>query len=91
MPLIPAEFFIADIRFSKAAVFMVVFAALMAVASFSMIFPSIDKKQKNASLIKLITIGLGVGLITGFLGAGGGFYFNPGFSFITRLTHENSC
>ena len=85
LPRIPAHFFISDIRFSKAAVFMVVFALLMAMASFSMIFPSIDKKQKNASLFKLIVVGLGVGLITGFLGAGGGFILIPALVLLLNL------
>lgn len=65
---------------------MVLFAILMILASYSMI-----KKQKsvdNTSLIKplkLISIGAIVGLVTGFLGAGGGFLIIPALLFFAKM------
>ena len=57
---------------------MVFFALIMLLASFSMLRErSISKQTKNNQQIKIIIDGLFVGLITGMVGAGGGFLIVP--------------
>lgn len=71
---------------SRGMVIMVLFAILMILASYSMI-----RKQKNVpneSQIKplhLMVIGAIVGMITGFLGAGGGFLIIPALLFFAKM------
>jgi uncharacterized membrane protein YfcA len=71
---------------SRGLLIMVLFAVLMVAASYSMI-----KKQKpvdNTSEMKplqLISIGAVVGIITGFLGAGGGFLIIPALLFFAKM------
>jgi len=65
---------------------MVLFAVLMVLASYSMI-----KKQKAVDTttqiepLNLILIGALVGIITGFLGAGGGFLIIPALLFFAKM------
>ena len=65
---------------------MVLFAVLMVLASYSMI-----KKQKPAAMtanikpLNLIIIGAIVGIVTGFLGAGGGFLIIPALLFFAKM------
>ena len=65
---------------------MVLFAVLMVLASYSMI-----KKQKPAVMtanikpLNLIIIGAIVGVVTGFLGAGGGFLIIPALLFFAKM------
>ena len=65
---------------------MVLFAILMVLASYSMI-----KKQKATNpttqikFLNLIFIGALVGIITGFLGAGGGFLIIPALLFFAKM------
>jgi len=71
---------------SRDLLIMVLFAILMVMASYSMI-----KKQKpvdSESQIKplqLVLIGAAVGIITGFLGAGGGFLIIPALLFFAKM------
>jgi uncharacterized protein len=87
LPQIPNEVFsINDFVITKNVLLMIVFAVLMIAASFSMI-----KKQKNAvqpnapSKIKLAFVGFMAGIVTGFLGAGGGFLIIPALIFFAAL------
>jgi uncharacterized membrane protein YfcA len=82
VPVIPAHLFsIADFPVTSNMMTMVLFAVLMLVASFSMIK---DKKRQtqdstthSANILKLLAYGVGIGLATGLLGAGGGFLLIP--------------
>lgn len=71
---------------SRGMVIMVLFAILMILASYSMI-----KKQKESPRehqikpLQLMIIGALVGVITGFLGAGGGFLIIPALLFFARM------
>ena len=62
---------------------MVLFALLMLLASWSMIrnknnkLAEMDNRNKVNNLPKLLSYGIGVGLVTGLLGAGGGFLIIP--------------
>lgn len=62
---------------TKNILLMLVFAALMVMASLSMIKKTKEKKVEDQNLTKLIIIGFLVGMVTGFLGAGGGFLIIP--------------
>ena len=75
---------------SKDRFLMIVFAVLMLAASFSMIRgyrraeagPESETKSKSLSLLLL---GLLVGIVTGFLGAGGGFLIIPSLVLFLRI------
>ncbi|MDA3919719.1 MAG: sulfite exporter TauE/SafE family protein [Salinisphaera sp.] len=62
------------------AVQLVVFAVIMGLASYSMIKPQRAASVHDAddqSLLVLVASGAGVGLVTGFVGVGGGFLLVP--------------
>ncbi|MGO4821200.1 MULTISPECIES: sulfite exporter TauE/SafE family protein [unclassified Flavobacterium] len=87
MPLIPDSlFFIQNFEVTKGILIMVIFAFLMIATSVSMI-----KKNKKITVVKevnfkfLAVIGFFVGLIIGFLGAGGGFLIIPALLFFANL------
>lgn len=87
LPKIPIFIFtVNDFTITKNLVIMVVFAFLMIAASFSMIRESSPKEiaKRDDSLI-IASIGLLVGFITGFLGAGGGFLIIPALLFFGNL------
>jgi uncharacterized membrane protein YfcA len=92
LPLIPQHLFdIGSLEIAKNNLIMVVFAVLMIMASLSMI-----KKNKLNNVIttpnptRLISIGLLVGLVTGFLGAGGGFLIIPALLFFAGLSMKQA-
>ena len=66
---------------------MVVFAILMVAASVSMIKSKIiiAEKQTNEKPLVLVMYGILIGLVTGFLGAGGGFLLIPALVILMRL------
>ena len=65
---------------------MTVFAFLMIAASLSMIRTSTPEKiEKRDDHFRIAIIGLLVGFITGFLGAGGGFLIIPALLFFGNL------
>ncbi len=89
MPSIPAQFSLASFSFSKNVVIMVVFALLMLVSAFFMLRKAY-KKQTPAETVSddeqtgqhinwllIMLEGAVVGVITGILGAGGGFLIIP--------------
>lgn len=92
LPLIPEQLFhIAGFQVTRSIVTMVLFAALMLLAARSMIS---EKKcsQKEADVLtynrpyaKLLWYGAGIGLVTGLLGAGGGFLLIPALVMLVRL------
>ena len=68
---------------------MVLFAILMLISSVFMmrnniVQPTVAEETK-ISLVKLILYGTGIGLVTGFLGAGGGFLLIPALVLLLRL------
>ncbi len=66
-------------RFVNGAVQLVVFAVIMALASYAMLRPAPPGSPTPAErhYAWLLAAGVGIGLITGFVGVGGGFLFVP--------------
>jgi uncharacterized membrane protein YfcA len=86
IPLIPAHlFYMGSLDVSFSLVIMVCFALLMVVASVAMIT---NQKVKSSDFhhrkVKFLFYGIGLGLVTGLLGAGGGFLIIP---FLVLFVH----
>lgn len=82
IPLIPKQLFkIGDFQITEPILTMVLFALLMMVASFGMIRNDAkvtdQPENKGNNYLKLFVFGIGIGLTTGLLGAGGGFLLIP--------------
>ncbi|GAB2775755.1 sulfite exporter TauE/SafE family protein [Salinimicrobium soli] len=83
VPAIPEEIFrIEDFIFTKDIAIMIFFAVLMLLASFSMILDREKLLEEIKEPLKpnyqlLIPLGFGTGLVTGLVGAGGGFIIIP--------------
>lgn len=80
-PLLPEVFFkLGQINFTKSFVLMVLLAALIFISSVFVLREQGNNKSEMVNqngFYKLIFGGIGIGLITGFLGAGGGFLIIP--------------
>jgi len=79
-------FTINNFQVTKDFLIMIVFAILMMAASISMIqkkIPQIESAKTN--YFQLAIIGSVVGIVTGFLGAGGGFLIIPALIFFANL------
>lgn len=91
VPSIPDEVFsIGSLTVTKPLLMMILFAILMVFASFSMIKKDKKKKvelvQKQEFNYPLILVeGLVVGLLTGLVGAGGGFLIIPALVVLSKL------
>jgi uncharacterized protein len=92
LPLIPEIIRINDsINFSKSGFLLVLFAILMVMASVSMIFSKKEstvfgkEEIKNKNLFFIFLEGAFVGVLTGLVGAGGGFLIIPAMVFFAKL------
>lgn len=87
LPAIPeiilqTEFF----TITKHTLIMVVFSVLMILSALSMIYRNNSPKPGDlSSSSRLVLVGLVVGLVTGFLGAGGGFLIVPALLFYGKM------
>ncbi|MBC7694565.1 MAG: sulfite exporter TauE/SafE family protein [Burkholderiales bacterium] len=100
MPIIPSEFSINGFAIQKNTLIMVVFALLILSASYSMIIsrkPNRIKDVKWNEFTKtplgipfVILLGVIIGLITGFVGAGGGFIIVPVLMIFMRLNFKKA-
>jgi uncharacterized membrane protein YfcA len=100
MPAIPIEFTILGIQCHKHTVIMIFFAVIMMCASYSMIKKQIPNRINDAKWDEfsrspmgtpfVILLGIGVGIITGFVGAGGGFIIVPVLLFFVRLNFKKA-
>jgi uncharacterized membrane protein YfcA len=73
---------------SKRILLMVFFAVLMVLAAYSMIKKDEEEKttdQKSASDFYVVLQGLAVGMVTGLIGAGGGFLIIPALVNLLKL------
>ena len=88
VPLLPNILFkIASFSISKDFFIMFVFAVLMILASVSMIRKTIiiDINNVKINKNKIIFTGIFIGILTGFVGVGGGFLIIPTLLFSARL------
>lgn len=93
LPAVPEKLFsIGNIDVTRDTLLMVVFALLMLIASAFMIFDKDEEKgeknisqERNGGILPLTLWGLGIGLITGLLGAGGGFLIIPALVLFVKL------
>jgi uncharacterized membrane protein YfcA len=93
MPAIP-EVILRSSRFTltHAAATMGLFAILMLLASIAMIRsddeeiqPGVNAASNNRNIVQLLFIGILIGLVTGLLGAGGGFLVIPALVLILKM------
>ena len=88
IPAIPENLgMVGGIILTKSMLTMVLFAILMLLASVSMIRGRKDaeEKEKPIDVVPLMMYGVGIGLVTGLLGAGGGFLIIPALVLLARL------
>ena len=94
LPAIPEKLFsLGKLDVTRDMLLMAVFACLMLIASASMIFNGNDKEnseniktlERNNRLLPLVLWGLGIGFVTGLLGAGGGFLIIPALVLFVKL------
>ena len=84
IPVIPQNIFnIGNFTITENMLMLSLFALLMIAAAISMIYNGQNKKEQAAlntnpiQIAKLLLYGVGIGIITGLLGAGGGFLIIP--------------
>lgn len=88
IPHIPEDIIIGNVTLHFSRLTMLLFAVLMLIASISMIkskYYETIKEERKASFGKLILYGISIGLVTGFLGAGGGFLLIPALVLLLHL------
>lgn len=93
LPAIPEQLFsIGKINFTRDTLLMVVFALLMLTASVLMILNADEgtaqetqAKDRNNKTLSLAIWGFAIGIITGLLGAGGGFLIIPALVLFMKL------
>jgi uncharacterized protein len=87
LPKIPTTLFmVGNVEVTKNIFIMIVFALLMVAASVSMIIKTKENiAPTQTNYLQLSLIGFLVGLVTGFLGAGGGFLIIPALIFFAGL------
>lgn len=88
MPILPSTLFnIYNYAITKDLFIMLVFAVLMIITSFSMIINTEQLKSTRQEIAKssIIIKGVFVGLLTGFVGVGGGFLIVPILIFSGKL------
>ncbi len=88
VPNLPDELFaLGDFRLTKEVAIMIFFAIVMLLASYSMIRGRRENpdKVKEIKLSLLLIVGLLEGLVTGLVGAGGGFLIVPALVLLVGL------
>lgn len=94
VPSIPNILFsIHDVQVTKSLMMMVLFAILMLASAYSMLFKKQKTKVQKSSDINntaLIIQGLFVGMVTGLVGAGGGFLIIPALVMFTSLNMKKA-
>lgn len=90
VPLIPQHIFrIGNIEITKPVLIMVLFAILMVAASYSMIKNEVKENEKTQqqrfNFPMIMLEGTVVGILTGLVGAGGGFLIIPALVLFSKL------
>jgi uncharacterized membrane protein YfcA len=92
MPIIPEIIFsLGNFSMTKDIFIMLIFSILMILASYSMINSKKETVEEvKPNVLKIALIGALVGVVTGLLGAGGGFLIIPALIFFTGLTMKEA-
>jgi hypothetical protein len=89
LPALPDQLSILSYNFEKGQLLMILFALLMLVAAWSMLHergaPQNEEKAPRIRFLPVISEGLVVGVITGLVGAGGGFLIIPALILFSGL------
>lgn len=88
IPQLPVALTIAGFKVSTSLLTMLLFAILMIASSFSMLKGEFDNNSAvmhQAGKTRIVFYGILVGLVTGLLGAGGGFLLIPALTVLLRL------
>jgi uncharacterized protein len=89
LPIVPEKMFqIGDYMVLKSVAIMFFFAVVMLLASYSMIKgrkDEVEKKDEKFNYPLVLLQGLLVGIVTGLVGAGGGFLIIPALVFFAKL------
>ena len=95
LPLIPDQVhLLGNFALSKDSLLLVVFAGVMLAAAKAMIRPKAQNQgsteREAASIGRIAPQGLGVGMVTGFVGAGGGFLIVPALTGLLKVPMERA-
>lgn len=100
VPNIPSEMIFVGIAFTKHTLIMLLFAVLILSSSYSMLKKRKPNRANDAKWAAfansplgipfVILLGITVGIITGFVGAGGGFIIVPVLIFFVRLNFKKA-
>lgn len=91
LPTIPNVVFkINQYQITKDILIMVAFSVLMIFAAFSMIKKQSETESRETNYLKLAFLGITIGTITGFLGAGGGFLIIPTLVLFANLSMKHA-
>lgn len=90
LPSIPSNFSVAGLDVSKDILVLVSFALVMIIAAASMILKRQVGHPDGKHLLRTAGNGLGVGALTGFVGAGGGFLIVPALVNGVRIPMEKA-
>lgn len=92
VPHIPEQLFSwGDMVLTKSVLTMILFAVLMLISAWSMLKKSSSPGKGTTAVrtvkdyIQLAVFGIGIGCVTGFLGAGGGFLIIPALVLLLKL------
>jgi uncharacterized membrane protein YfcA len=88
LPALPEAFRISHFTISKDLLILMSFAAVMLLAALSMIRSrgqAANEQKLRIPFVQILTQGFGVGAITGFVGAGGGFLIVPALVELLKL------
>ncbi|MGJ7030454.1 sulfite exporter TauE/SafE family protein [Niabella hirudinis] len=91
LPSIPEVIAYRGVHITKQMLMMLLFAVLMIAASFSMILRTRFRQAPGKiSVIRLMLLGSVIGIVTGFLGAGGGFLIVPVLIFYAGMNMRHA-
>jgi uncharacterized protein len=88
LPFLPNTWHILGLNLPKSAGIMLLFAGMMLIASWSMLAtgnPESNEYQSPNSSMLMIFVGTIVGILTGIMGAGGGFLIIPALVLYARM------
>lgn len=86
LPMIPETLMIGSLAIPKSMALMVFFSIVMLTAGISMLLPRKESDVSHSvNYVKIVLSGLFVGLITSFVGAGGGFLIVPSLILLLQI------